>query len=153
MKDLPKEIIEKAFVAENGEYGWRAGDIDEALKAIAETGQTILGGDAWGVADGKRVGVFPGIKAFRVWDTGPRQPGESWFDYCGRTRDESIVQLEKIRSNVPTDQNSQNYLFFSPAYAEENDAKNLVPRTKMDVERAEAAVSAGYPAVEPILPD
>jgi hypothetical protein len=34
-----------------------------------------------------------------------------------------------------------------------DDIKNLVPRYKHDVERAEAAIKAGYPKVAPILPD
>ena len=153
MRTLPKEIIEKAFLTENGEFGWRICDIDEALKAIAETGQAILGGDVWAVEDGERVNLLADIKAFRAWDTGRRQPGEIWPDYCRRTCDESILQLEKIRLDSMADQNHQNNVFFSPVYVEENDVKNLIPQSKMDVERAKAAVGTGYPAVEPILPD
>ncbi|HKC66389.1 MAG TPA: DUF5071 domain-containing protein [Pyrinomonadaceae bacterium] len=33
-----------------------------------------------------------------------------------------------------------------------NDISSLIPRSKFDLKRAEAAVAAGYPAVNPILP-
>lgn len=35
----------------------------------------------------------------------------------------------------------------------QNDIRTLIPQTKFDTERAEQAVAAGYPAVEPILPE
>lgn len=35
----------------------------------------------------------------------------------------------------------------------ENDIRTLIPQNKSDIERAEKAVAAGYPAVEPILPE
>lgn len=34
-----------------------------------------------------------------------------------------------------------------------NDLGSLIPRDKFDIERAEAVVEAGYPAVAPILPE
>ncbi len=34
-----------------------------------------------------------------------------------------------------------------------NDLQNLIPRDKFDIKRARAAIEAGFPAVEPILPD
>jgi hypothetical protein len=33
------------------------------------------------------------------------------------------------------------------------EASRLVPRDKLDLERAEAAIGAGYPAVKPVLPE
>jgi len=33
------------------------------------------------------------------------------------------------------------------------DIRNLIPRDKFDLERAQAAIAAGYPAVAPILPE
>jgi hypothetical protein len=35
----------------------------------------------------------------------------------------------------------------------DNDIRTLIPQTKFDTDRAERAVAAGYPAVEPILPE
>jgi hypothetical protein len=35
----------------------------------------------------------------------------------------------------------------------QNDIRALIPQNKFDTERAEQAVAAGYPAVEPILPE
>lgn len=34
-----------------------------------------------------------------------------------------------------------------------DDVRSLIPRGKHDYERADAAIEAGYPAVEPILPE
>ena len=33
------------------------------------------------------------------------------------------------------------------------DLRNLLPKDKMDVEKAEALVALGYPAVAPVLPE
>ena len=35
----------------------------------------------------------------------------------------------------------------------QNDIRTLIPQNKFDTERANQAVAAGYPAIEPILPD
>jgi len=35
----------------------------------------------------------------------------------------------------------------------ENDIRTLIPQTKFDTNRAEQVVAAGYPAIEPILPE
>lgn len=35
----------------------------------------------------------------------------------------------------------------------QNDIRPLIPQNKFDTDRAEQAVAAGYPAVEPILPE
>src|SRR5215213_9584323 len=35
----------------------------------------------------------------------------------------------------------------------QNDIRTLIPQNKFDTDRAEQAVAAGYPAVEPILPE
>jgi hypothetical protein len=35
----------------------------------------------------------------------------------------------------------------------QNDIRTLIPQTKFDTDRAEQVIAAGYPAVEPILPE
>ena len=152
MKNLPEEIMSDAFV-EDGKYAWRRPHIFTALRAIAKTKQAILGGDVWVVENGKTVNLFPDIKGFRMWDTSPRQANESWVDYCGRTCEESISEIENSPIEKEITQESQQFVYYNPAYIEQDDIKSLVPRTKMDVERAEAAVAAGYPVVAPILPE
>jgi hypothetical protein len=42
---------------------------------------------------------------------------------------------------------------FRASLANTDDLRSLIPRSKFDGERAEAAIALGYPAVEPILPD
>jgi len=123
------------------------------LRAIAETNQAILGGDVWVVENEKILSLFPEVKGIRMWDTLPRQNNESWFDYCRRTCEESIREIENSPIEKEITQESQQFIYYNPTYVEQNDVKSLVPRTKMDVERAEAAVAVGYPAVAPILPE
>lgn len=153
MKPLPEEIISSVFIADNGEYAWQRPHIFTALRAIAETEHAILGGDVWVVEEGKIVSLFPGVKGVRMWDTLPNNDNESWSDYCRRTCDESIREIEKIQIEDVVSRESRQYIFYNPTYIEQNDIKSLIPRSKMDTERAEAAVAAGYPAVAPILPE
>lgn len=153
MKPLPEEIVSSAFIVANGEYAWKRSHIFIALQAIAETEQAILGGDIWVIKDGKTYGLFSDEVGMRLWDTVPYKADELWVDYCHRTYEESIHEIETTQIVNAVDQESQQYLFYNPVYIEQNDVKSLIPRSKMDTERAEAAVAAGYPAVAPILPE
>jgi hypothetical protein len=153
MKPLPDDILSSAFTLPNGEYAWQRSQIFTALQAIADTEQAILGGDVWFIKDGKTYGVFSDEQGMRMWDTLPFEADELWSDYCRRTFDESIREIENTRIEDVVDKNSQQYIFYNPTYAQQNDVKLLIPRNKMDVERAEAAVAAGYPAVSSILPE
>jgi hypothetical protein len=153
MKPLPEEIISIAFVSDDGEFAWQRQHILTALRSIAETGQAILGGDVWTVEEGKVCSLFPNTKGFRMWDTQPQKPDELWADYCLRTCDESIREIEKTQLEKEVNQEFQHYIFYYPTYTEQDDVKALIPRNKHDIERAEAAVKAGYPVVAPILPE
>jgi hypothetical protein len=153
MKPLPSGIVSSAFVLPNGEYAWQRSQIFTALRAIADSDQAILGGDVWVVKDGKTYGVFSDEQGMRMWDTLPYKANESWADYCIRTFDESIREIEKTPLENAVGKDAQQYIFYNPAFIEQNDVRLLIPRNKMDVERAEATVAAGYPAVAPILPE
>ena len=153
MKSLPAEIVSSAIIVANGEYAWQRSHIFTALRAITEKGQAILGGDIWVVKDGKTYGVFSKKVGMRLWDISPYKDDELWSDYCRRTCDESILEIEKTQIEDAVDEESRQYLFYNPAFIEQNDVKSLIPRSKMDTERAEAAVAAGYPTVAPILPE
>jgi len=153
MKTLPKEIILSAFVSTDGEYAWQRPHIFAALRAIAETGQAILGGDVWTVENGEICSLFPNTKGVRMWNTRPQKPDELWFDYCQHTCNESIGEIEKTQLENEVNQEFQQYIFYYPAYIEQNDIRSFIPRNKHDIERAEAAIKIGYPAVAPILPE
>jgi hypothetical protein len=153
MKPLPEEISSGAFTSDNGEYGWQNPHIFTALKAIAETGQAILGGDVWTVENGKICSLFPDTIGIRMWDTQPYKPEEVWSDYCRRTCDESIREIESTQLENKVNQEFQQYIFYSPTYIEQNDVRAFIPRNKHDLERAEAAIKAGYPTIALILPE
>lgn len=153
MKPLSEEAVSSAFTADDGQYAWRRPYIIIALRAIAETEQAILGGDVWTVKEGKIFSLFPPAKGMRMWDTQPYSAGELWFDYCRRTCEESINEIEKTQLEDKVNQEFEGYIFYNPTYVEQNDIKALVPRGKHDIERAEAAIKIGYPAVAPILPE
>jgi hypothetical protein len=153
MKPLPKEIELSAFVSDDGEFAWQRQHIFVALRAIADTGQAILGGDVWAVEDSKICSLFPESKGVRMWDTQPYKPNESWFEYCRRTCNESVREIEKTKLENNVSAELQQYIFYNPVYIEQNEVKGFIPRDKHDIERAEAAVKAGYPAIAPILPN
>lgn len=153
MKTLPEEIISSAFVSNDGEFAWQQPRISAALRAIAETEQAILGGDVWTIENGEISSLFPNTKGFRMWNTQPQKPDELWFDYCHRTFDESIREIEKSQLENKVNQELRQYIFYCPTYIEQNDIEAFIPRDKHDIERAEAAIRIGYPAVAPILPE
>jgi hypothetical protein len=47
MSALPDSVTSSAFVASNGEFGWRREDVESAIRAIRDAGYAILGGEAW----------------------------------------------------------------------------------------------------------
>ena len=47
MSALPDSVTSNAFVASNGEFGWRREDVERAIHAIRDAGYAILGGEAW----------------------------------------------------------------------------------------------------------
>ena len=151
MKPLPEEVISSAFVLANGEYAWQRSAISDVLQSIADTGQATLGGDVWVIKNGETHSLFSDKAGMRLWDTSPYVAGELWLDYCRRACDESIRKIEETKIDNAVEKENQQYIFYSPTYIKQNDVKALIPRSKMDVERAEAAVAAGYPAVAPIL--
>jgi len=146
-------IVSTAFIADDGEYAWQREHIFAALRTIAETGQAILGGDVWTVENGEVCSIFPNTRGIRMWNTESQKPDELWADYCQRTLKESINEIEKTQLENNVSQELQKHIFFNPTYIEKSDIKSLIPRDKHDLERAEAAIKIGYPAVAPILPE
>lgn len=153
MKTLSNEIISSAFVSDDGEYAWQRPHIIAALRAVAETGQAVLGGDVWTVDDGKICSLFPNTKGVRMWNTQPQKLDELWFDYCCRTCAESIGEIENTQLENKVSQEFQQCIFYHPTCVRENDIRAFIPRDKHDIERAKAAIKIGYPAVAPILPE
>ena len=95
MSALPYSVTSTAFVASNGEFGWRRDDIEHAIHAIKDTGYAILGGEAWLVTGPHSwYGIIPkrdgSTPAVHHWETEPRSADESWQAYCARTARESI---------------------------------------------------------------
>ena len=48
---LPENIAAKAFKATNGELAWRRQDLEEAIIAVRDSHQAILGGEVWLIGD------------------------------------------------------------------------------------------------------
>jgi hypothetical protein len=134
MKSLPKEIVSIAFIANDGEYAWQREHIFAALRAIAETGQAILGGDVWTLENGEVCSIFPNTRGIRMWNTESQKPDELWADYCQRTLSESINEIEKTQLENTVSQELQKLIFFNPIYIEKNDIKSLIPRDKHDLD-------------------
>ncbi len=133
---------------------WRRHQLAAALLTIADSGKAVIGFEVCVISDGNRAEFFPGVESMPVWDAPPQKPGETWFDYCRRSYLQSIEEIENLallEEKVGAEQRSS--VFYHISYAGELDAKLLVPRDKHDLERAEAAVKAGFPTVEPVLYD
>jgi hypothetical protein len=138
MRELPQPIASLAFRASNGELAWRPSDIENALLAIRDSQQAILGGEIWmiNVATtivGKEVrlvnrpgswcGLIPprigGIDAVWSWDTESRATSESWQDYCNRTCVESIDAIRSLVIEQEFRQDVIDSLRFNVTYTDE----------------------------------
>jgi Domain of unknown function (DUF5071) len=131
---------------------WQRHQLAEALLSIVDARKAVIGFEICVISDGKRAEFMPGVKSMPVWDAPPQKHDETWFDYCRRSYLQSIEEIEKllfIEEEVAP--KHRTCVFYHITNAEELDAKLLVPRGKHDLERAEAAVNAGFPAVEPVL--
>ena len=103
MSTLPDSVTSNAFVASNGEFGWRYEDIERAIHAIRDSGYAILGGEAWLVTGPHSWhGIIPqrdgSTPAVYRWETEPRSAGESCQAYCARTARESIDASHALAS-------------------------------------------------------
>ena len=92
-KYLPTEILQKAIVS-GKEYGWKRTDFEDVVDKAVEVGLGIIGGQVQF--------KFPDGTCELYWhkyDTTEKKVGESWNDYCQRTKEECLSQFERL----PTD--------------------------------------------------
>ena len=92
-KYLPSEILQKAIVS-GKEYGWKRSDFKKVIDKAVEIGLGIIGGQIqFNLPDGTCELYW------HCYDTTERKLGESWKDYCERTKEECISQFEKLPTN------------------------------------------------------
>ena len=92
-KYLPTEILQKAIVS-GKEYGWKRIDFKEVVDKAVEIGLGIIGGQIQFKLPDGTCELY-----WHNYDTNERQSGESWKNYCLRTKEECLSQFEKL----PTD--------------------------------------------------
>jgi len=92
-KYLPIEILQKAIVS-GKEYGWKRTDFMEVVTKAVEVGLGIIGGQVQFKLPDGTCELY-----WHKYDTTERKSGESWNDYCQRTKKECLSQFEKL----PTD--------------------------------------------------
>tara|TARA_R110000868_G_scaffold37111_1_gene131289 strand:+ start:31976 stop:32431 length:456 start_codon:yes stop_codon:yes gene_type:complete len=91
---LPSEILQKAIVS-GKEYGWKRTDFKEVVNKAVEVGLGVIGGQVQF--------KFPEGTCELYWhkyDTTERKSGQSWKDYCQRTREECFRQFEKLPTDI-----------------------------------------------------
>lgn len=100
MTPLPDDLVARAFHARNGELAWTRADAVRAAEALAAAGMAILAGEVWVVSDDgdwdPRIPTSDAdAGAVHSWTPDPpdRQGGESWTEFCARTRDYTSVVL------------------------------------------------------------
>jgi len=92
-KYLPTEILQKAIVS-GKEYGWKRIDFREVIDKAVEVGLGIIGRQVQFKLPDGTCELY-----WHKYDTAERKSGESWKDYCQRTRDECLSQFEKLPTN------------------------------------------------------
>ncbi len=143
----------KAIETPGGELVWRISEMPEVLREIVENQAAILGGDFCVVENDKRASFGAFGQFMPVWSTKPQSKETTWTEYCVRTLDESLSKLAQFAAMKElADPLHSSQGFIRPVIALPDDPILFVPRDKHDHARAEAAIAAGYPAVEPVLP-
>lgn len=93
-KYLSAEILQKAIVS-GQEYGWKRTDFKEVVDKAAEVGLGIIGGQVqFKLPDGTYELYW------HKYDTTERKLGESWKNYCQRTKEECLRQFEKLPTDI-----------------------------------------------------
>jgi hypothetical protein len=154
MELFPTVLLDKGFELPGGSFAWTYVHLPEVLRTIAAGDKAILGGTVWTIKDGKAFNPFSMFEEnfeFPVWNTKPQNTQEDWTGYCRRTLDESLSEISSLKLEEIVKENKGEFVLFRPVFAGMNDPLLWVPRDKHDIARAEAAITAGYPAVEPIL--
>ena len=129
MKKLPKGIANKAYISPGAhEFAWKRADLNEALKAISESEQAILGGEVWLVKDISENwwGLIPSKDgsppAAWSWDTTSRKPNENWADYCENTYQESLKAVAGLYVENEASPEIVSYIWFNVTFIEESEA-------------------------------
>lgn len=89
-KYLPTEILQKAIVS-GKEYGWKRTDFKEVVDKAVEVGLGIIGGQVQFKLPDGTCELY-----WHKYDTTERKTGESWKEYCQRTKAECLNQFEKL---------------------------------------------------------
>lgn len=92
-KYLPTEILQKAIVS-GKEYGWKRTDFKEVVDKAVEVGLGIIGGQIQFKLPDGTCELY-----WHKYDTTDRKSGESWENYCFRTKKECNEQFDSL----PTD--------------------------------------------------
>jgi hypothetical protein len=124
VRKLPHLITDVAFRASNGELAWKREHIEQALLAIQDTQQAILGGEVWRITgldtwDGLIPQRGDNKPAVWSWNTAPRSSSESWVVYCGRTVTESMNAVRSMAVEQATQPEFVSQLRFNVTYVEE----------------------------------
>ncbi len=95
---FPQELEDSAFRSADGEYAWQRVDALAAVRALADTGRAVLGGELWLVRDGEVWGVVPqhsGPPAVYAWET-ERRANEAWSAYVARACVEALAAIQAL---------------------------------------------------------
>jgi hypothetical protein len=91
---LPKRLLGKAIKSGN-EFGWREGDVLEAIEAARQVPMAIIGGQVQY--------VWPDVTCELYWlsyDSEGRKKNEDWITFCNRTAGECV---QKFSTLITTD--------------------------------------------------
>jgi hypothetical protein len=95
---FPRELEDSAFRSADGEYAWQRSEALAAVRALADKGRAVLGGELWLVRDGEVWGVLPqhsGPPAVYAWET-ERRPNEAWSAYVARASVEALSAIQAL---------------------------------------------------------
>lgn len=124
---LSAEVTKNAYRARNGELAWKKEDIPAVLNELPKLRIVVLGGEIWGVHEGKIWGMLPmkvGVPAVYSWNV-DSENSETWEQYVERSIRESLEAVNDAKMEDLVQDFLRDKLHFNLSLCSEENYKQL----------------------------
>ena len=107
----------------NGEHAWPRAEALRAVRAIAEAGLAVLGGEVWLVRGDEIWGVLPqqsGPPAVYHWEA-KRGAVEPWLEFVTRSQSEACSAIKLLPPEGEVDAPSDAHVYYNMTWASERE--------------------------------
>jgi hypothetical protein len=121
---IPTEIKTNAFYSHTDEYAWQRSHIANAIRALANHGYSILGGEVWIVENGKILAaplLLSGKNAVIGWITKEKEKMETWEQFAQRTAKESLASIESLNAEEEIMPELRSKVYYNLSFVDERE--------------------------------